>query len=253
MNKQISFFVVGLLLMMALSAYASATNVSIASGAITISGPSQVAEGSNFTYTVNVEHIFTDYQIVMIPTGYNLTGASPVNPQYINGTFAPITFNMTAPTVPTTLLLFFQIKASLGGSIFYYNETVPVNVVKYTLLHAVIKNPSNFSVNGLNVSFYVNGKYIGATNVNIDANSTQNVTYKWLSGTLSPGIYTVTININNSIVRFVNGSAYSLKIQSGNPNMNYIYAGIIAFLLIIIVVIFIGSYYSRRNKPKWKK
>ena len=97
MNKQISFFVVGLLLMMALSAYASATNVSIASGAITISGPSQVAEGSNFTYTVNVEHIFTDYQIVMIPTGYNLTGASPVNPQYINGTFAPITFNMTAP------------------------------------------------------------------------------------------------------------------------------------------------------------
>jgi len=253
MNKQITFVVIGLVLITAFSAYVSANNISIASGSITISGPSQVAEGSNFTYTVNVEHIFTEYQIVMIPTGYNLTGASPVNPQYINGTFAPITFNITAPNVPTTLLLFFQIRASLSGSIFYYNETVPVSVVKYTLLHAVIKNPSNFSVNGLNVSFYINGKYVGSSNVNINANSTQNVTYKWLSGNLSPGIYTVTININNSIVRFVNGSTYNLKIQSGNPNMNYIYAGIVAFLLIIIVVIFIGSYYSRRNKPKWKK
>ena len=253
MNKQVTFVVIGLILIMAFSTYASATNINIASGSITINGPSQVAEGSNFTYTVNVEHIFTEYQIVMIPTGYNLTGASPVSPQYINGTFAPITFNMTAPTVPTTLLLFFQVRASLGGSIFYYNETVPVNVVKYTLLHAVIKNPSKFSVDGLNVSFYVNGKYIGSSNVNITANSTKNVTYKWLSGSLPPGIYTVSININNSIVKFVNGSSYNLKIQSGNPNMNYIYAGIIAFLLIIIVVIFIGSYYSRKNKPKWKK
>ncbi len=253
MNKTLSFMIIGLIIISVFSGFASASNVSIASGSITISGPSQVAEGSNFTYTVDVNHIFTQYELVMIPTGYNLTGASPVSPQYINGTFAPITFNMTAPSVPTTLLLFFQVRASLDGAVFYYNETVPVNVVKYTLLHAVIKNPSKFAVEGLNVSFYVNGKYVGASEVNLTANSTQNVTYKWLSGTLSPGVYTVSININNPIVKFVNGPEYSIKIQSGNPNMNYIYAGIIAFLVIIIVVIFIGSYYSRRNRPKWKK
>ncbi len=252
MNKMIVAFAIILLLSIgAVDTFANASTIN--NGFFTITGPSEVAVGSNFTYTVTVQHIFTQYELVMIPSGYNLTGASPVSPQYINGTFAPITFTMTAPTVPTTMTLFFQLRALIGSSVFYYNETVNLAVVKYTLLHAVIRNPSSYAINNLNVSFYVNGKYVGSSTVNLTANSTQNVTYKWLSGTLSPGVYSVSININNPIVKYVNGPEYSIQIQSGNPNMNYIYAGIIAFLLIIIAVMFIGAYYSRKRKPKWKK
>lgn len=251
MKQLIVLALIGIIFLTAFSSIASAEKISI--GSVTISGPSEVAEGSNFTYTVNVQHIFNSYQLVMIPSGYNLTGASPVSPQYVNGTFAPITFTMTAPTVQTTLILFFQVKAALGNQIFYYNETATVSVVKYTILHAVISNPSKFNIKGLNVSFYVNGKYVGSSDVNISSNSTINATYKWLSGQLSSGVYTVSVVINNSLIKFTNGSSYTLKVQSGNPNMIYIYAGVIAFLLIILVVIVIGTYYSRKRKPKWKK
>ena len=222
-------------------------------GPVTISGPTKVAEGSNFTYVLSVQQIFTKYDVDMILTGSNLTGANPIYPQYYNGTFAPINFTITAPSVSTTLLLFFQVKGYIDGQLYFYNYTFPVSVVAYTTLHTVVKNPSGFNINYLNVSFYVNGNYVGSKVINITQNSTMTVTYNWLSSALPVGVYTVTVSLNNSLVKLTSGSTYTLQIQSGNPDLNYIYLGIAAFFIIIIVVLFISNYYARKRKPKWKK
>ncbi len=223
-----------------------------ASGPVTVTGPSQVGINSSFNYTVDVEPIFSEYAVTMILSGYNLTNASPISPQYLNGTGAPSVFSLTAPNVTTTLFLFFQVKAKMQNKTYYYNLTETVKVKQFTILKATIRNPTGFTLNSINVSFSVGGKYVGSDVVNISRNSSKNVSYDWVSGNLATGVYTVSVVLNNSLVKIQNGP-YSFKIQSGNPFVNYIYLGILAFFAIIIVVMLISGYYTRKRRPKWKK
>lgn len=233
-------------------AVTTGTSNAATSGPVTITGPANVAINSSFNYSVTVQQVFSNYSATMFLSGYNLTGASPISPTYVNSTGSPSVFNITAPRVSTTLFLFFQIKALSSSRIYYYNLSRTVHVKQFTLLSAVIKNPTDFKIAAINVSFTVNGKYIGSKIVDIAPNSTQNVTYEWVSGKLSTGIYTVTVAINNNLVKIQNGS-YTFKLQSGNPFVSYIYIGIIAFFAIIIVVTIISNYYKRKKRPKWKK
>jgi hypothetical protein len=232
-------------------AYA-ATN---SNGPISVSGPSSVAINSTFVYSVSVQNIFNNYSISMVISGYNLTGASPINPTYLTDLRAlvPTNFNITAPKVATTMFLLFQVTGNLNGAKYYYNVTSVVQVKEYTTLKTVIKNPSQFALKYINVTFKVNGKYVGSKTVNISKNSTQNVTYQWVSGVLPSGVYTVTVLTNNTLAKLANGNSYTFQIQSGNPFAVYIYLGIIAFFGIIIAVLFIASYYARKRRPKWKK
>jgi hypothetical protein len=100
-----------------------------------------------------------------------------------------------------------------------------VAVKAFTKLVASIKNPSEFNLTAINVTFEVNGKYVGSKIVNISRNSTENVTFQWVSGNLPTGIYTVTISINSRIVQLQNGNSYTFKIQSGNPFTIYMICG----------------------------
>ena len=221
-------------------------------GPVTVTGPDKVAIGETFNYTVNVQQIFNHYKIVFVLSGYNLTGASPISPQYLNGTFSPQNFTITAPSVQTTLYLFFQVIAYLNNQIFYYNITETVQVLNYTILKVKVYNPTNFIFKDLNVSFYVNGKYVGSSEINISGNTTENVTYQWLSGTLSPGIYNIQAKVNSTVVKIMGGK-YSIDIQVGNPFLEYIYIIIAIILAMILVIVVITAIYNRRNKPKWKK
>lgn len=223
-------------------------------GPITVSGPSSVAVNSTFNYSVNVQQIFKNYSVAMIVSGYNLTNAKPVSPSYENNiTVGPTVFEVTAPSVATTMFLLFEVKGHLNGRSYYYNLTSTVKVKTFTTLQTAIKNPTEFQLTNVNVTFKVNGKYVGATIVNISKNSTSNVTYEWVSGRLSPGIYSVTVLINSTVVKLQNGNTYTFKILSGNPYTIYIYIGIIAFFAIIIAVSMISGYYARKRRPKWKK
>lgn len=230
-----------------LNSHASASNP------ITITGPSKVAVNSSFNYSVNVENLFSKYLVVMVPSGYNLTGGSPVSPTYLNGTGVPAVFSIKAPAIPTTMFLFFQVKATMNNRPYFYNSTEKVSVVSFTNISAKIKNPTSFKMIGVNVTFDVNDKYVGSQVVNISSNSTMNVSYQWLSGNLPTGIYTVTVTVNDKLIQIQGGNSYTFRIQSGNPYMSYIYIGIIAFFAIIILVMVIASYYTRKKRPKWKK
>jgi hypothetical protein len=243
-----------LLLVLSLSLFPGTLNGHASTvGPVTITGPSKVAVNSSFNYSVTVENLFSNYTVVMIPSGYNLTGASPVSATYLIGTGAPANFTIKAPIVPTTMFLFFQVFAKMKGHPYFYNETEKVSVVTFTNLTVKIKNPSSFKITDANVTFNVNGKYVGSEVINISSNSTMNVSYQWLSGPLPTGIYTVSVIISNKIVQIQGGGTYTFRIQSGNPYMGYIYIGIVAFVAIIILVMIIASYYTRKKRPKWKK
>lgn len=236
---------------LAMSADASTST----NGPISVTGPSSVAINSTFNYSVNVQQIFTNYSVIMIVSGYNLTGASPTSPAYKTGVSSgPNTFAVKAPSVTTTMFLLFQVIGNMTNHAkYYYNITSKVAVEQFTTLKAAIKNPSQFSLSSINVTFKVNGKYAGSEIVKISKNSTQNVTYQWVSGLLPSGVYTVNVYVNNTIVKLQNGNSYTFQVQSGNPYVIYIYIGIIAFFAIIIVVLFIANYYARKRRPKWKK
>ncbi|MGC8644974.1 MAG: hypothetical protein ACP5UO_01740 [Thermoplasmata archaeon] len=230
------------------------TSGNVSSGPVTVVGPSTVAVNSSFNYSVYVQQIFTNYSVTMILSGYNLTGASPISPSYDKGlTSGPAVFTIKSPSTPTTLFLFFQVVANLQGKMYHYNLTSVVKVNTFTLLTATIKNPTDFNITGVNVTFSVNGKYVGNKIVNISRNSTSNVTYEWVSGKLPVGVYTVTISLNSTLLQLASGGSYSFKVQAGNPFISYIYIGIAAFLVIILTVILISGYYARKRRPKWKK
>ena len=235
-----------------------ATNAEAAtstSSPVSVTGPSVVAVNSSFNYTVNVQQIFSSYTVVLIVSGYNLTGASPISPSYLTGEVNGVNnYTVKAPTVPTTLYLLFQVIGNMTNHAkYYYNITSKVSVKQFTTLKASISNPSQFSLSAVNVTFKVNGKYVGSTIVNISKNSTKNVTYEWVSGLLPTGVYSVSVYVNNSLVKMTGGNAYTFQVQSGNPFVVYIYIGIIAFFAIIMVVLFIANYYARKRRPKWKK
>jgi len=226
----------------------------LVSGPVTVVGPSSVAVNSSFNYTVYVQDVFSNYSVAMIVSGYNLTGASPISPTYDKGiTTGPAVFTIKAPSTPTQLFLFFQVIGNLRGKLFYYNLTSVVNVKSYTILTATIRNPTDFNMTALNVTFSVNGKYVGSEIVNISRNSTKNITYEWVSGSLPTGIYTVTVSLNNTLVQLSNGGSYTFRVQEGNPFISYIYIGVLAFLVIIFAVILISGYYARKRRPKWKQ
>ncbi len=253
MKALLAMVLIALVLGSALAATAGASTNS--SGPVTVTGPSAVAINSSFNYSVNVQQIFSNYSITMLVSGYNLTGASPISPTYKTDlTSGPTVFNVRAPSVVTTMYLLFQVVGNMSNHAkYYYNLTSKVSVKQFTTLRATIQNPSQFALNSINVTFKVNGKYVGSENVNISKNSTKSVSYDWVSGTLSPGVYTVNVLVNNTIAKFQNGTSYTFRIQSGNPYLIYIYIGILAFFAIIVAVMFIASYYARKRRPKWKK
>ncbi len=238
-----------------LGSMAGADGSSTSYGPVSVTGPSAVAINSTFNYTVNVQQIFSNYSVVMILSGYNLTGASPVSPVYKTGEQSGSnTFSLRAPSVATTLFILFQVIGNMTNHAkYYYNLTAKVLVKQFTILKATIKNPTEFSISAINVTFKVNGKYAGSELVNLSKNSTKNLTYKWVSGQLPAGVYTVSIYVNSSVVKLEGGNSYTFQIQSGNPYVIYIYIGILAFFTIIVVVLFIASYYARKRRPKWKK
>ena len=250
----VSLIIIALIAGSVLAVGANATNQTT-TGPVTVTGPSTVAISSNFSYSINVQQIFKNYSITMIISGYNLTGASPISPTYRTDIRAgPTVFNVTAPSVETTMRLLFQVTGYMtNGQTFVYNTTSKVTVKQYTTLKATINNTSDFNLTAINVTFNVNGKYVGSELVNVSSHATKNVSYDWVSGDLPTGVYTVSIILNNSIANLQNGNSYTFQIQSGNPYAIYIYIGIVAFFAIIIAVLFIASYYARKRRPKWKK
>lgn len=254
MKKKGLTLLIVLLMLFSGPIYASTLNAHAASSSpVTITGPSKVAVNSSFNYTVSVENLFSNYTVMLLMSGYNLTGGYPVSPTYLTEIGAPAVFTLNAPSIPTTVFLDIQVRAFMHNRPYVYNNTVQVSVLSYTNLTVKINNPTNFKMVGVNVTFSVNGKYVGNQVINLSAKATTNVSYNWVSGKLSTGIYTVSVSISNKLVQVEGGNTYTFKIQSGNPYMIYIYIGIIAFFAIIFLVMIIASYYTRKKRPKWKR
>jgi Zn-dependent protease with chaperone function len=116
-------------------------------GPVTITGPDKVAIGETFNYTVNVQQIFNHYKIVFVLSGYNLTGASPISPQYLNGTFSPQNFTITAPSVQTTFFSFSLLSLSLLFFFFLssfslsFSLSLPLSL--YSSLFLTFSSPSH--------------------------------------------------------------------------------------------------------------
>ncbi len=227
-----------------------------------IEGPSVAATESNVTYKISLEGFFDYYKCTMLISGKNLTGAKPVTQVIQQNSKGVFIFTLTTPKVPQRLYISFSGFGILNST----NETswidrkVVLDVKEPKVITVKIKNPQTYEVTNVNLTFYVDGKYIGYVVVDkISPNSTKTVEYRWVPAGLSDGVHTLKVKIASDGVVFENGeTVYTYDFYYGTPpNYDYFYYASVAILiaLIFLVALIILGKVGRRSsvkKPKWK-
>ncbi len=257
MRKITSIFLLVLLILTGLPVGAHASQLTIH-----IDGPTVLGTNQTVQYKVFVEGYFNLFRCGVIMTGYNLTGASPVNFFVTSSKDGHFIFNVTAPNVPQTIYLYFTAYGMKNSTTIGAKATRELSVIvkKAMDIKVKIKNPEDYALYNTVLSFYIDGRYIGNTTVKvITANSTKDVVYKWIPNGLYKGEHTLTVKLSGNGVVFENGKkTYEYKFYYGEPP-SYDYITYMSWgLLILVSTLFTLLFFGRKGKksgpaPKWKK
>ncbi|AGB04632.1 CARDB domain-containing protein [Aciduliprofundum sp. MAR08-339] len=229
---------------------------------IHIDGPTIIGTNQTVQYKVYVEGYFPLYRCGILISGYNLTGAKPLNQYVTSSKDGYFVFNVTAPNLPQTIYLNFVAYGMINNTKIgaTTSRVLAVQVKRAMDVNVKIKNPENYDLYNTMLSFYLDGRYIGNTTVKvIKANSTKDVTYKWIPHGLYSGEHVLTVKISNNGVVFANGQkTYEYRFYYGTPP-SYEYITYLSWgLLILVIVLFTLFFLGRQGKksgpaPKWKK
>ncbi len=257
MKKIISVLLFTLLFVTFIPTGAHASQLSIHIDGPTVLGTNQTAQ-----YKVYVEGYFHLFRCGIIMSGYNLTGAKPTNFFVTSSDNGHFVFNVTAPNVPQTIYLYFEAYGMKNSTTIgaRASRELSIQVKKAMDIKVKIKNTEDYNLYNTVLSFYLDGRYIGNTTVNvIKANSTKDVVYKWIPNGLYDGEHTLTVKISGKGVVFENDQqTYQYKFYYGTPP-SYDYITYMSWgLLIIVSTLFALFFLGKKGKksgpaPKWKK
>src|SRR5579875_1276432 len=221
-----------------------------------ISAPSYVGAGQNFTITVNESKGYSNYTVVAYFGGENLSGFSQTSSYYnFLGNKTSVKITSTAPSAPGTIYVTIVSSADFQGFPVRTTQTVSIEVVQPLVFRVSVSNSDTVAVKNLTVNFYLNSIYIGNKTVaEVSPGSTTSVNFTYVSPSIKPGEYKLTVNVSNPFVSINgNGGSYTTTFYYGNPpNYNWIYyvAGVV-----VVVMIFIALAGGRRTSgtppPKW--
>ncbi|MEM0154994.1 MAG: hypothetical protein QW597_00085 [Thermoplasmataceae archaeon] len=224
---------------------------------VNVEYPQNVYVGQTFTVYVNNSAGFTNYSTVIYFAGDNLTGFSPTNTfENFGGTNFDASVNVTAPLQAQTIYMFVRTSAMYGHQYENFSQTFEVNVYNTVSLSAVVSNSNAFAVSNVTVTFDLNGNVYGTKTVNLQPSSSQVVSVKLFNYILSDGKYTLTVTVNNPMIK-VNGNTgtSSTTFFVGTPaNYNWIYyIAIGVFIFMAFVVFASGRRPNRPSRPKWRR
>ncbi len=224
---------------------------------VNISGPMTVGVNDTYQYKIVVTGFFTEYGFHLFLTGSNLTGATKTELYGYSNTSNVFYVNITFPSIPQTVYIYVMGIGYLNGSSPQYTITyLQVKVVKSVPISVVIKNPSQYEINNITVTFLLNGNYIGSSKISsIAPNGTANATL-YYAGNFTEGVNVITVRINSQLLKFSNGSNSTQIYFNYGPLPNYSWVWY-AFAGVLIVVIFFIVLFRPGKKmpsmPKWKK
>ncbi|MGC8691623.1 MAG: hypothetical protein ACP5RZ_01200 [Thermoplasmata archaeon] len=224
---------------------------------VNVSGPSMVGANTTHEYSISVNGYFYKFGYHLLLTGENLSGLKQVEYTGIsyNGHFK---INITFPSMPQTVILVIMGFGYYENSTIAYSQIVKytINVVKSIPFIVKITNPSSMWIYKVNISYYLNGQFIGNQTVNsIGPNQQENITYYYV-GTINSGTNYLTVKLNSSVLKFSNySSVYTIGFYYGQPP-DYSWVWYIFAVVVIVIIFFIYmAEFSRkrRPRPKWKK
>lgn len=225
---------------------------------VNISGPSMVGTNDTYQYKIVVSGFFTGYGYRLFLTGANLTGPATKTELYgYSNTSNVFYVNITFPSTPQTVYIYVMGIGYVNGSAPAYEITyLPVKVVKSIPISVTIKNPSQYQITNVTVSFILNGNYIGTSTVNsISPNGTATATIYYV-GNFTQGVNVITVRINSQVLKFSNGSNITQIYFNYGPVPNYdwvwyTFAGVIITVIFLIIMFRSGK--KMPSVPKWKK
>ncbi len=224
---------------------------------VNITGPTTVGINDTYEYKIVVSGFFEEYGFHLFLSGNNLTGATK-NELYGYSFNTNIFYaNVTFPSVPEVVYIYvLGIGINNGSNPVSTISYIKVNVIKSTPISVEIKNPSQYKVSNVTVTFFLNGKYIGTSNISsINPNGTASATLYYV-GSFVQGVNVISVRINSQVLKFSNGSNVTSIYFNYGPLPNYTWVWYTFAGIAIVIIFFVLMFRSSRkttNIPKWKR
>ncbi|MGB9814366.1 MAG: hypothetical protein ACPLVI_00240 [Thermoplasmata archaeon] len=251
--KRIAIFLAMIIIIFSLFPFSQARGLTV-----DIYGPATVGTNGTYEYTIVINGYFDGYGYHLFLTGSNMSGGTTEELTGLSYTTNTFKVNITFPSRPETVYIYVMGIGIVNGSPEKTTSInyIQVNVVKSVPITLTLKNTEPYEIKNISISFFLNGRFIGTSNVSsMGPNSTVNVTYNYI-GTFENGVNVLSARLNTNLVKFSSGSnCTTLYFYYGTPPnydwLWYLLAGITLFTLAIIY--FYSSGKKRPGAPKWKK
>lgn len=187
-SKSLSFILVGLFIMQALTAYPAqeiATDVRIH-----LSGPAVLGVEKSGHYSATfVDPQNREWVYNVFVTADNTTGAAPLEASPISGnltaTNKTFEFDLTTQQKPGDLVIHVNCTSVSDSSRFESTDTI--DVVTPVVIKTMINNPSETQINNATVNIFVDGAKIDDQMLSLAPNQGQEVTADWIVAEKTPG------------------------------------------------------------------
>lgn len=237
-----------------------------------IAGPDSLPTNATVQYTITIvggpaetenlgENETANWSIIArienpIPQGAN------VDPKVDNGTHHIFTVDVTAPADPRAISLMVngtsanESDALWSGNVFKEIDVFRPITVNIT---AVVHNPTDLDVKGAEISFYVEGNKLGNKTEDINANSSKEVYWEWVTSKDDKGEKKVEVRINDdgSLLEFDDGdNVMQQTIYIGDrpePPQGAIMifnSGLVFFIGLIAFFFALGAFLMWRNTKR---
>ena len=206
-----------------------------------VTGPMTLGIGSTAEFTLEVDSGVTATYTASLRDSRNQS-VGQVDSSYgqLNGSK---TVNVTMPSQPGTYHLW--VVFSFADNTVRYKDWI-INVVEPYVFEAVVVNDGQMAMNGVTVSFLVNGNLVGSKIVNVSASSSTSVNYTWVSAPLSNGAHTLEVRLDSED-QFVNlytgGKSHTVTFYVGQQD----YGGTNWIMGIMLVIIMLGLVWVYRK------
>jgi hypothetical protein len=185
---------------------------------------------------------------------------SKMDPLEANSTVNIFKVNITAPKDPRP----FSIR--VNGTSWLNNESLSSEWILKDVetfqpivvnITATVHNPTQYTVKGAKITFYLDGEELGNKTEDISANSTKDVWWLWITSKKDHGEHDVEVRINEdgSLLEFDNGDNVMKKTiylgerpeRPQGPIMIFNYPGLLFIIEVFGVIFAFSAFLMRRN------
>ncbi len=225
-----------------------------------ITGPDVIGVGERNDYTITIlggpaeedgEWNYTAYLI-----GTNLTGASPLftSPATESSNNNAFVVEVTSPSIEQNIKLFVNGTSTKNDQTMWKEETYEIKVVEPIIISATIQNAGELDIQNADVKFYVDSKYVGFETIDfLMANSSKDITHKWIVKSLSLGthIVKITVDLNGDGVIGEGDVVITQSFYKSGEKADYTWTIYIAIITAIMFTSLIVV--GRKSQFKFKK